>query len=372
MLKDFVRKHDIDVLFVQEITEAVLENWWGYTAHTNIGTTGRGTAFLIKEYLELQNIKYLPSGRGLAATLNGIWLINIYAPSGAERRRERDEFFATELPYLLQTIPDRMIMGGDFNCVLSQVDCTGKANYSGTLQELVRGHNLINAWNTGPQRGVYTHYTKKGATRIDRIYMTRNLQKNKSGVETVVSAMTDHLAVILQLTWDTPISERGRGYWKMNVALLSNEMFRDQLKENWERWKRNKRWYANKIEWWVKAVKQQIRKLFISFGTEKKRDMKNMEDFYYQCIYTILQDPQLRLEKMVEINRLKAKIVNIHSNRMEGVKRGVDETGNGMEERVSIYHIIRQKQHREQRTITNITDAKREKHKTSKNILSIP
>jgi ABC-type Zn uptake system ZnuABC Zn-binding protein ZnuA len=32
MLKDFVRKHDIDVLFVQEITEAVLDNWWGYTA----------------------------------------------------------------------------------------------------------------------------------------------------------------------------------------------------------------------------------------------------------------------------------------------------------------------------------------------------
>jgi hypothetical protein len=212
----------------------------GIHGATNIGTTGRGTAFLVKEYLEPQNIKYLPSGRGIAATLNEIWLINIYAPSGVERRRERDEFFATELPYLMQTIPDRMIMGGDFNCFLSKEDCTGKAHYCGALKELVRGYNLIDAWNAGPQRGVHTHYTKKGATRIDRIYMTRNIQNNKRGVEKVVSAMTDHLAVILRLIWETPISDRGRGYWKMNVALLSDETFRDKLKGNWERWKKTR------------------------------------------------------------------------------------------------------------------------------------
>jgi hypothetical protein len=33
-------------------------------------------------------------------------------------------------------IPDR-ILGGDFNCVLAQVDCTGKVNFSRALQELV-------------------------------------------------------------------------------------------------------------------------------------------------------------------------------------------------------------------------------------------
>jgi exonuclease III len=60
-----------------------------YTAHMNIGTDGRGTAILVKDGLILTNIQRIPSGRGIAATLNGIRIINIYAPSESEKRRER-------------------------------------------------------------------------------------------------------------------------------------------------------------------------------------------------------------------------------------------------------------------------------------------
>jgi exonuclease III len=60
-----------------------------YTAHINIGTDGRGTAILVKEGLILTNIQRIPSGRGIAATLHGIRIVNIYAPSGSENKREK-------------------------------------------------------------------------------------------------------------------------------------------------------------------------------------------------------------------------------------------------------------------------------------------
>jgi exonuclease III len=68
-----------------------------YTAHMNIGTDGRGTAILAKDGLILTNIQRIPSGRGIAATLNGIRIVNIYAPSRSEKRSEKEAFIMKKL-----------------------------------------------------------------------------------------------------------------------------------------------------------------------------------------------------------------------------------------------------------------------------------
>jgi len=110
----------------------------------------------------------------------------------------------------------------------------------------------------------------------------------------------------------------------MNVALLKDMTVREQIREHWKRWQRNKIWYDNVVDWWVKAVKQQVRKLFGRLGAEKRRDERDLENFYFQCIYAIIQNPQTRLTEMAEVNKYKAKIVNIYSRRMEGAKREAD------------------------------------------------
>jgi len=40
---------------------------------------------------------------------------------------------------------------------------------------------LIDMWEAAPERGVYTHYTRKGASRLDRVYVTRKLSKKSVG-----------------------------------------------------------------------------------------------------------------------------------------------------------------------------------------------
>jgi len=111
MLEDFLRTQEIDFLFLQEVTKPVFDNLRGYTAYTNVGTTRRGTAILAREHLTLTRTISLPSGRGIAATFQGVSLVNIYAPSGLEKRREREEFFNLELPYLFNDTPTKVIMG---------------------------------------------------------------------------------------------------------------------------------------------------------------------------------------------------------------------------------------------------------------------
>jgi exonuclease III len=92
MFEQFLHKNDIDILLVQEATNTSIQNIRGYTSYLNVGTTKRGTAIIAKEPLSLSDISILPSGRGIAANYKGLRIINVYAPSGAEKKKRERRF----------------------------------------------------------------------------------------------------------------------------------------------------------------------------------------------------------------------------------------------------------------------------------------
>ena len=122
-----------------------------------------------------------------------------------------------------------MIVGGDFKCVITKTDVTGNFNYSRALNELVKVFDLVDMWATAPKRGVYTHYTRHGVSRLDRIYVSRNLSGKKCETETVVTAFTDHLVVVLRIALNVTTVRRGRSYWRMNVT-LQETLFQEKLR----------------------------------------------------------------------------------------------------------------------------------------------
>jgi exonuclease III len=77
MLTEFLRRHGIDIIFVQEVTSMEVLQIRGYETYQNTGVSIRGKAFLAKYGLHLENIVALPSGRAIAAVCQGIRLINI-------------------------------------------------------------------------------------------------------------------------------------------------------------------------------------------------------------------------------------------------------------------------------------------------------
>jgi exonuclease III len=226
MIGEFLRKQAIDIALLQEVTQPQIENIRGYNTHLNIGSEMRGTAIMMKTGLQATYLRRLPSGRGIAGKINGIHMVNIYAPSGAEYRQERERFFNNELPWLLPTTECDLILAGDFNCIIRKDESTGERNISRALDQLVRGYHLHDAWDQNAENQGYTYYTATGATRLDRIYASRSVIANKKGVETIAAAFTDHMAVALHISNDRPIKTHGRGTWSMNMSIMQDYQYK--------------------------------------------------------------------------------------------------------------------------------------------------
>lgn len=120
MLEDFLRREEIDILLLQEITHPNFDAFLSYKTYINVGTVGRVTALVSRDEIKITNVTRQPSVRGIAAEYRGMCLANIYAPSGAVQRQERECFCNSELTYLLRASPSSMIVGLDFNCVTNK------------------------------------------------------------------------------------------------------------------------------------------------------------------------------------------------------------------------------------------------------------
>jgi exonuclease III len=63
VISDFITRHEIDILLVQEITDPDTMNIRGYVTHHNIGTSMRGTAILARNEMPITIAhSYLPAG----------------------------------------------------------------------------------------------------------------------------------------------------------------------------------------------------------------------------------------------------------------------------------------------------------------------
>jgi exonuclease III len=156
MLENLLWKWGLDMVLLQEVTTQNIKIR-GYTTFLNIGTDNRGTAIKIKEGIQAGSIKRMTTGRGIAAYINNMWVINIYA----ERKIERDQFYNMDIIQLLSTTHDSTILAGDFNCHIQKSECTGTLNYSKALENVIKGLGLIDAWTATHTVWIYTLYKRK-------------------------------------------------------------------------------------------------------------------------------------------------------------------------------------------------------------------
>jgi exonuclease III len=108
---------------------------YGYEAYYNIGIETRGTAIVARNDITLHNINKTPGGRVMAAQYKGLQIVNLYASSETAKRTEREHFYNTEVPELLQSRRGKIVMGGDFNCVIDPADTSGHSTRAGHYQK---------------------------------------------------------------------------------------------------------------------------------------------------------------------------------------------------------------------------------------------
>ena len=157
MLHNFLFRRYIDLALVHEVTNNDSSTICGYAALVNEGIDKRGTAIVLKEGLSLSNIKRLPSGRGIAGLFKDTWIMNIYAPPGAEKRQERETIFTHDLAFPASSRD--ILLAGDFNCVTSPSNCIGTPNLSKALSSTIAGFALYGVWESLPNN-LHVHTTR--------------------------------------------------------------------------------------------------------------------------------------------------------------------------------------------------------------------
>ena len=368
MLTAFIRAQDLDVILLQEVVTPDSIDVPGYSVYSNVGTNLRGTAIMARRNTHITHIEKLPSGRAMAVTCHGFRIINIYAPSGTAKKTERELFYNVELPVLLapQRLP--LLVGGDFNCILSPLDSTGTYTASNALSNIVHGLRLKDTWNQEPARPVYTHYSPLGATRIDRFYISQDVLVRKTGIHIVPTAFTDHQAVVLRLQIPTGDRRPRTGRWKMNPDLIKGTPFTDAIKVEWEKWKRSKGFYTDTGSWWERQVKPNIRRLARRVETEKHRMHKLMENHLYECLYDIIQANIPEAEKYSHLQKYKAKIVRLNARKREHLLLDTHPYDRLDDENPSLYQILKIKKRQAAREIRRIIDVDGTVHTTQKGI----
>jgi hypothetical protein len=115
-------------------------------------------------------------------------------------------------------------------------------------------------------------------------------------------------------------------------------------------WKKNAHYYPTRVMWWCRFVKRRIRLLFSRAGVERRRERENMENFYYNVLYDILQDEREDGEKAIALKNLKAKMIY----KSMWVDNGTQDRSG--EEEPSLHHLIKERKRQVQRTIHMIYD----------------
>ena len=93
MLEDFLWKHDIDIILLQEVTSTNIDAIRRYTKYINIGTEQRGTVMMVKYGITLTNIRRLPWDEDLHVhSMARVFPLTYMRPQGPRKNRKGKHF----------------------------------------------------------------------------------------------------------------------------------------------------------------------------------------------------------------------------------------------------------------------------------------
>lgn len=179
LLRDFVRDYNLDIVFLQEV---IFENFnfiHSHQAIVNRPSKALGTAILIRNGLEYKDVLYHPNGRILSLTVANMNLVNVYAFSGTNKKKERDIMFQTDLAvHLGKYSAMSTVLGGDFNCILEPGDTKNSCkNYSTSLKSVIDSLKLKDIL-LQKKTNEFTFLRGDSASRIDRFYANSTVVQN--------------------------------------------------------------------------------------------------------------------------------------------------------------------------------------------------
>ena len=354
-LTTLITAQRLDIIFLQEVRLTseqlnLMVNKMGFQANVNIDQEQPfkpGTAFVWRESLPVRDIFTIVLCRAQVAFLGPYMLLNIYAPSGSDKKYERAEFFGQEIFRAFRLSPDALwVLGGDFNCVLKTMDVEGgigfNQKFSPELRDLVRSCDITDVFRYKfPRVQEFTFFRAgKAPSRLDRFYVSRKLLSGLV-MASHVASLSDHcgiqMGVKLMVEHHSIPKPQRRTYWKLNTAILLEDDFLPTFSTFWGKISVFRREFSDLAEWWDKLAKPEIRDFCVGYSINRKLQRDHTKKFLLSYLKMTLAD-----KNWEEVARTREKLdVMLKADAMGVVIRSRFNQ-NSEDEKASLFHAARE------------------------------
>ncbi|KAL9962045.1 hypothetical protein ACROYT_G031110 [Oculina patagonica] len=260
---------------------------------------------------KIDNITQDSNGRFIIAKLttddSHLTLVNVYSPNDVNQQVH----FFKGLQNQLQEYPhDNIIIGGDFNCALTQRDKKGgnpvtrKGPVIDEINNLCELYDLGDIWRSiNPDACQFTWRDKsfKVQCRLDYFLISNELKSLVSDCKIVYTPNTDHSAVQFNLISEEAKQKKGPGFWKFNISLLEDNQYVSQLRKNLPQFQSKYESVEDLGLRWD-LIKMEVRGFTVKYTKIKARKRRDEEKF--------LQDKMNDLFTKAENNRNNKQIIN--------------------------------------------------------------
>ena len=288
MIYNWITNQKADICFLQEtFLDTILDNSmkkeWSIETISSFGTNhSRGVTIAYKKNVDLKIINYIVADDGRKILINleiqsvPFTLVNLYAPT---KHTERELFFKKTIFWLKRNVKNPLLIGGDLNCVqnksMDSKNIKSTNNESKSLNKIIKYFKLVDIWrNFWPDKKQYTwrQISLNLFSRIDYWLIQKDLIKYVEATDIRPTIKTDHNAISLKLKLTE--SKRGPGFWKFNAALLTDEMYKTQIKDIILNCKHDCKQLSKQLSW--EFCKRRIKDFSIKYSQKKSKVRKDI------------------------------------------------------------------------------------------------
>lgn len=371
----FFHHSNADLVMLQEIhsDKEVEKFWraeWGGKIYFSHGTSNsRGVAILIKKNFPYQITNAIGDndGRIVAITVKAYQrdytIASLYAPN-----QDNVQFFVQAFELIGQLQNDLQIIAGDFNTVLDlNKDIKGGKGHSNVktrefLNEYMEQNDLIDIWRMQHQDDFKSTFIRnrpvKLLERIDFFLVSAAIQQNIIKTDILVKFLSDHSPVELHV--DFVNFPPGRGYWKLNNALLEDEKIRNEIPQAILEVFRNLNGQDYFLQW--ESMKLAVREVFLKRSIQLAKSKNNKIEVIERKLKGLTeqrdaQSPEFLLdgcERQIEL--LTMELNDLFNERTAGAMMRCKTNWVEMAEKPSSYFLNLEKHNYNKKVITRIMD----------------
>ena len=339
VIQNLIEDNQIDIMCIQEIhllDENKLENWskiFNYKVLINqiyelpkMKFSKEGTIIIlnqniinnykIKEELIYKNrIQYV----NIENENENFSIFNCYFSNKTNERMNQMKMLNEKT----KMIKNNIIILGDFNFIEDKLDTKNEHLFKISkdkieFQKLKEENDLIDIYRKcNKNKKIYTYQNRKGATRIDRIYISSSFKPLVENIKYTPTIKTDHILMPVLQIKTTPKTRWGPGKYKLNNSILKLNFVKDEVQYIWKIHQQSKIFFPDLNEWWEKG-KQLLTNVFKNLSMEVNQSHYQKTKAIKNKLLELLNDNPN--SNTAAIASLKEKLTKLYERKYEGFR----------------------------------------------------